>query len=90
MWASVLLAAVLLPLTVVSVTGCSSGNVYTTPKGTSTVTVYASADPYVVKSSGALDLTSTQTCGTNSTTGYADPSLSPCSQTKFSVAVTVQ
>ena len=88
-WAGVLLAVVLLPLATAGVTGCSSGNVYTTPKGTSTVTVYANADPYTV-SSGTLVLTSTQTCGTNSTTGYADPSLSPCSQTKFSVAVTVQ
>lgn len=87
--AGILLAAVLLPLTAVCVTGCSSGDIYNTPAGTSTISVYASADPYVA-SSGSLVLTTTQACGTNSSTGLADPSLSPCSQTKFQVAVTVK
>ncbi|WP_420237620.1 Ig-like domain repeat protein [Telmatobacter bradus] len=87
--AGVLLAAVLLPLTAVCVTGCSSGDIYNTPAGTSTISVYASADPYEV-SSGSLVLTTTQACGTNSSTGLADPSISPCSQTKFQVAVTVK
>jgi sugar lactone lactonase YvrE len=64
-------------------TGCT-GTSFATPKGTSTVTVIASVDPYQTGSQ-----TSTQACGVNAK-GNSDPSVAPCSQTSFQVSVAVQ
>jgi hypothetical protein len=58
-------------------TACNSGLDFKTPAGTSTVTIYASADPY---QSGST--TKTLACSTLGT--Y------PCSQTAFKVNVTVK
>jgi len=65
---------------------CTSGNIFTTPTGTSTVTVYASSDPFVVNGSN----NAVQTCGTNPSTGQPDTALSPCAQRAFQVSVNVQ
>jgi hypothetical protein len=78
-------AAVLLGISALGMGACSSGVSFATPKGTSTVTVYAWADPFQAGST-----TNTVACGINSTTGKPDPTLAPCSQTSFQVAVTVQ
>jgi len=67
------------------IVACTSGNIFTTPAGASTVTVYAAADPWVSGSTST-----TQTCGINSATGLPSTALSPCSQQTFQVALTVQ
>jgi len=77
-WNLVLLIAAIGALSagMLGVTACS-GTSFTTPKGTSTVTVYAAADPY---KSGST--TNTVACSTINT--Y------PCAQQVFKVNVTVQ
>jgi hypothetical protein len=66
---------------IMSATACSKGGVaFKTPAGTSTVTVYASSDPYVYNSDGTVK--GTLQCTTINT--------SPCSQQTFSVNVTIQ
>lgn len=80
-----LLAAVgVLSTGLLSTTACTN-TAFATPKGTSTVTVYAWVDPYQSGSSSK-----TQTCGINSTTNKVDPTLAPCSQQAFNIQVTVQ
>jgi sugar lactone lactonase YvrE len=58
-------------------TGCASSVAFATPKGTSTVTVNAYADPFISGTSG-----NTVACTTSAT--------SPCSMTSFKVNLTVQ
>lgn len=66
--------------------GCSSGAAFLTPKGASTVTVVVDADPLgtVNGTAGVL-----LPCGVNSSK-QNDPTLAPCSQQTFSIALTVQ
>jgi hypothetical protein len=66
---------------------CNSGIAFATPAGTSTVTVYASADPYL-----SVANNTTQSCGIipGSTPPTASPKLAPCSQQTFQVSLTVQ
>ena len=59
--------------------GCNNGISFVTPKGTSTVTVYAYADTY--QGSPSKNVTSTCTAGSN---------IYPCSQQAISVSVIVQ
>jgi sugar lactone lactonase YvrE len=85
-WASVSLLAgvVLLAISAAGLTACSSSNIqFATPKGTSTVKVYAYADPYKANS------TTTQACGANAS-GVATPGLAPCSMTTYQISLTVQ
>jgi hypothetical protein len=77
-WIAVLVAAAMLTFGLSALTGCTSGDVFTTPKGNSTVKVYASADPYVTGST-----TATQAC-------VNGPAQSPCAQQAFNVTLTVQ
>jgi len=86
-WAqlAMVIAAVLLGISALGMGACSSGNVFVTPKGTKTVTVYAWADPFQAGSTS-----DTMACGTNPTTKASDPSLAPCSETTFQVTVNVQ
>lgn len=86
-WAqlAMVIAAVLLGISALGMGACSSGNVFVTPKGTKTVTVYAWADPFQAGST-----TNTMACGTNPTTKEPDPTLAPCSATTFQVTVNVQ
>jgi hypothetical protein len=68
---------------------CSSnGLAYITPAGTTTVTVHAYADPFVV-TNGTTNVGLTQTCGNNAN-GAADPSVAPCMMSTFKVTLNVQ
>jgi hypothetical protein len=88
-WSQVtlLIAGLLLAASATGLTACSSTAANLTPTGTSTVTVYANADPY---QSGST--TATQSCGTATVGGVttASPALTPCSQQSFKVSLTVQ
>lgn len=86
-WAqlAMVIAVVLLGISALGMGACSSGNVFVTPKGTKTVTVYAWADPFQAGST-----TNMMPCGMNPTTKQPDPTLAPCSQTSFQVTVNVQ
>jgi hypothetical protein len=84
-WSALLLFGAIGALSagIVGATACSSnGAAFKTPVGKSTVTVYASADPFALKSNGTVDTTTTVQCKTINT--------SPCSQQTFNVNVTVQ
>ena len=67
---------------------CSNSISYVTPKGTSTVTVYAYADPYLGSPSNNV----TQACGIipGSNPPEGSPALAPCSQQAINVSVIVQ
>lgn len=87
LWAqvSMAIAVALLGISALGMGACSSGVHFTTPKGATTVTVYAWSDPFQAGSTS-----NTMACGTNPTTQQSDPTLSPCSQTTFQVTVNVQ
>jgi sugar lactone lactonase YvrE len=84
-WATItmMVGVVLLALSASGLLACTSA-AYSTPTGTTTVTVLAYADPYVTGS------TTTQPCGVNTTTKLADPTLAPCSVKTYQVSLTVQ
>jgi sugar lactone lactonase YvrE len=69
---------------------CNSGNLFPTPAGNTTITVYAWADPFTTLPSSSNTTPNPQTCGINPTTKSPDPTLAPCSQTAFQVSVTAQ
>lgn len=83
--AAMLIAVGALAIAASGLTACSSGATFVTPTGASTVTVYASADPYAAGST-----TTTQACGINPATNVSDPTLAPCSQQTYLVALTVK
>jgi sugar lactone lactonase YvrE len=82
-----LFAAALLAASAFTLTACSSGVRFATPAGTSTVTIYASADPFTSGSTST-----TQACGIipGSNPATASPALAPCSQQTFLIDLTVQ
>ncbi len=67
------------------IAACTSGVAYTTPTGASTVTVYASSDPWVPNTSSSA----VQPCG-NGANGQPNTAVAPCSQQAFQVSLTVQ
>lgn len=83
--ATMVIAALLLGISVIGLGACSSGVQFATPKGTSTVTVYAWSDPFQAGSTS-----NTMACGVNPSTHQPDPSSAPCSQASFQVSVIVQ
>lgn len=83
--ATMVIAALLLGVSAIAMGACSSGVQFATPKGTSTVTVYAWSDPFQAGSTS-----NTMACGVNPSTHLADPSSAPCAQSSFQVSVTVQ
>ncbi|MDR3747761.1 MAG: Ig-like domain repeat protein [Acidobacteriota bacterium] len=76
-WATVtMVGAALLVVAAGGLVACSSGTPYSTPAGSSTVTVVATSDPY--------------TSGSNQTTQpCASSTTAPCSQQTFQVSLTV-
>jgi sugar lactone lactonase YvrE len=82
--AIMLIGVVLFAVATSGVLACSNGVSYATPTGSSTITVVASADPYLSVSSGT-----TQPC-VNSTTGATGPTQGPCTQQTFQIGLTVQ
>jgi sugar lactone lactonase YvrE len=81
---TMLIGAALLAVSASGLMACSNGIQYATPAGTSTVTVYASADPYATGST-----TETQAC-VNPTTNVTGPTQGPCTQQSFQASLTVQ
>ena len=80
-WAAVatIFALALLGSSLTGLIACTSGLANVTPAGTSTITVVASSDPFNPGST-----TTMQSCPAN------NPASAPCSQTTFSVSLTVQ
>jgi hypothetical protein len=83
-------------LLAVSATGlmaCNSGVSYSTPAGTSTVTVYANSDPFALNSNGTVNTSDTQPCGgivAGSNPPQGNPADAPCAQATFQISLTVK
>lgn len=84
------IAVLLLGISTLGLGACSSGNLFVTPKGTQTVTVYAWTDPFSSPPSSSNSNPTAEACGINPTTNEHDPTLAPCAQIAFPVTVTVQ
>ena len=82
--ASMFIGAVLLAVAASGLMACNTGIAYPTPSGTSTITVIADSDPFVV-SNGTVNTGETQTCSGT----VANPS-APCAQATFQVSLTVK
>jgi sugar lactone lactonase YvrE len=82
---TMVIGAALLAISASGLMACNSGIAFQTPAGTSTITVIASADPYLNPSTPT-----TQPCGINPTTKQEDPTLAPCSQQTYSISLTAQ
>lgn len=84
--AAMLFAVILLGVSASGIIACSSNGIENrTPAGATTITVYASSDPFKSGSTTAV-----QPCGVNSTTGLNDSTLSPCALNTYQIAVTVE
>ena len=83
------IALLLLGISTLGLGGCNNGAQFITTPGTTTVTVYASSDPFTTLPSSGTPTPGVQTCGINPKTSQPDPTLAPCSQTAFQVTVTV-
>jgi sugar lactone lactonase YvrE len=90
--AAMLIALILLGISASGLTACNHGPQFITPSGASTITIYASADPFTVMPSPSTPTPATQACGiipgSNPPTG--SPTLSPCTQQSFQITLTVQ
>jgi len=84
---ALLAGVILLGVSATGLTACNNinGIQYPTTIGNSMITVYATSDPFAAGST-----TVTQPCGINPTTKLADPTLAPCSQQTYQVALIVQ
>ncbi len=84
-WMAQVVAIVLLGISGLGLVSCSSGSPQNvTPSGTSTITVYAWADPFATAPSSSNATPATVACPAN------NPASAPCSQQTFQVSVTVQ
>jgi sugar lactone lactonase YvrE len=78
------LAFLLIGIAVGGLGACTSGPKFTTPAGTSTVTVYASSDPFASAPSSSTPTPATQPCPAS------NPANAPCVQQSFQISLTVQ
>jgi sugar lactone lactonase YvrE len=78
------LAFVLIGFAVCGLGACSSGATFTTPAGTSMVTVFASSDPFTAAPSSTTPTPSTMPCPAS------NPTSAPCGQQAFQISLTVQ
>ncbi len=81
-------AVVLLGAAGIGIGGCGASSKNLTPTGSSTITVYAWAQPFAIGSTST-----TQTCpttGSPTNPPVGNPAGAPCSQQAFQVALTVQ
>lgn len=76
---TMLIGIVLLGASASGLMACNNGAQFATPLGTSTITVVADADPYVVGKNNV-----TQACGV-----LGDPTSFPCSQKTYQITLTV-
>jgi len=89
---AMLIATALLALSVSGVMACGGGVKYSTPAGSSTITVIANADPYTLNQDGTPNTGVTQPCGIvpGSTPPTGSPTLQPCTQQTYQVLLTIQ
>ncbi len=98
-WATMtmLIAVALLGISASGLMACNTGvpatstSPYATPAGTTTITVYASADPFTTAPTSSTPTPPTQPCGIipGSNPPTASPALAPCSQKAYQISVTV-
>jgi sugar lactone lactonase YvrE len=89
--AAMLIGMVLLAVSASGLVACNSNGIqYRTPTGTSTITVYASADPFTALPSESTPTPATQTCVSTSTPAVYGPTEGPCTQQSFQISLTVQ
>jgi sugar lactone lactonase YvrE len=91
-WGTVtmLVGTVLLAVSASGLMACNSGVQFATPAGTSTVTVYASADPFTTPPTASTPTPTTQPCVSTSTPPVYGPTQGPCSQQTYQISLTVQ
>jgi sugar lactone lactonase YvrE len=94
-WArvSMLIGMALLAVSATGLMACNGGNPYTTPTGTSTITVYANSDPFALNSNGTVNTSATQSCGgtvAGSNPPQGNPADAPCAQATFQISLTVK
>ena len=89
---TMLIGMALLAVSATGLMACNNGIQYATPAGSSTVTVYANSDPFVV-SGGSVNTSETQPCGATvpgSNPAQGNPTVLPCAQATFQVSLTVK
>ena len=89
---TVLIGAALLAVSASGLMACNNGAQFATPSGTSTITVYAYSDPFVV-SGGTINQGETQPCGgqvTGTNPPQGDPTQLPCQKATFQISLTVK
>jgi sugar lactone lactonase YvrE len=84
---SMLVAMVLLAFSASGILACGGGAKFTTPAGTTKITVWASADPYLAPP--PANTVTVQPC-VNPVTGAQGPTQGPCSQNTYQITLTVQ
>ena len=90
---SMLVGMALLAVSATGLMACNSGVSYSTPAGTSTVTVYANSDPFALNSNGTVNTSDTQPCGgivAGSNPPQGNPADAPCAQATFQISLTVK
>lgn len=90
---SMLVGMALLAVSATGLMACNSGTAYSTPAGTSTVTVYANSDPFALNSNGTVNNQQTQPCGgtvAGSNPPQGNPADAPCAQATFQISLTVK
>jgi hypothetical protein len=89
---TMLIGMVLLAVSASGLMACNNGVQFPTPAGSSTITVIASSDPYALNSNGSVNTGETQPCGIipGSNPPAESPTLAPCTQPTFQIALTVQ
>jgi sugar lactone lactonase YvrE len=88
--ATMLIAVLLLGISASGLVACNSSPQFQTPSGASTITVYASADPFTALPSSATPTPPTQPCSSGGATPVYGPTQGPCTQLSFQIALTVQ
>jgi sugar lactone lactonase YvrE len=89
---TMLIGMVLLAVSASGLMACNNGVQFPTPPGSSTITVVASSDPFALNSNGSANTGETQPCGivSGSNPPTESPTLAPCTQPTFQIALTVQ
>jgi sugar lactone lactonase YvrE len=89
--AAMLIGMVLLAVSTTGLVACNSNGIqYRTPAGGSTITVYASADPFTALPSQATPTPATQPCVSTANPPVYGPTEGPCTQQSFQISLTVQ
>jgi sugar lactone lactonase YvrE len=90
---TMLIGGGLLAVSASGLMACSNGAQFTTPSGTSTITVYANSDPFALNTNGTVNPAETQPCGgtiPGSNPPQGNPTVAPCAQATFQISLTVK